>query len=390
MKRQGQAEMRGAKPRIAHIVSELRPGGVEVRTLELLQTIHATGENHVVITLTGSKGSLAPRYEALGIRVLPLRMKSLSFPIRFIKTLKCEKITVLQCNIDATNGYLVALGWLGRIRKRICHYRSDGPVPRGLIQLAKRTVLRCSVFLFATDILGVAPSAIANQYCQAWRKDPRCQVVPNGVTLAGCRTVDASVQQQLLEGTRPSRVVAHVGRGVAIKNREMAIRVIAAARRSGQDWGLLFVGRDGNSELEGRIERNRLISLAQELGVESSIHFAGERGDVPAILGFVDVLLVTSREEGLPGVILEATAAGLPVVSSALPGAAYIAATVPSVEVVALDAALSTWVAALSHATSEPTSDASRESVRTAIRGTEFDLDVSSRSLPIIWGLNRP
>jgi glycosyltransferase involved in cell wall biosynthesis len=62
-------------------------------------------------------------------------------------------------------------------------------------------------------------------------------------------------------------------------------------------------------------ERAKLERLAAQTKVAERIHFAGFRGDVPRCLRAADVLLLTSRWEGLPNVLLEAMAQGRPVVA---------------------------------------------------------------------------
>jgi glycosyltransferase involved in cell wall biosynthesis len=66
----------------------------------------------------------------------------------------------------------------------------------------------------------------------------------------------------------------------------------------------------------GRLEA-QLKSLATELGVQGSVQFLGARNDVPELLGTSDVfVLSTTAQEGRPGVVLEALAAGLPIIAS--------------------------------------------------------------------------
>lgn len=61
--------------------------------------------------------------------------------------------------------------------------------------------------------------------------------------------------------------------------------------------------------------REELESSAHSLGVAKRVEFVGSVDDVLAQYGWADVLLLTSRTEGLPGVILEAAAAGVPSVA---------------------------------------------------------------------------
>lgn len=78
------------------------------------------------------------------------------------------------------------------------------------------------------------------------------------------------------------------------------------------DHDLLLVG-DG-PEAEG------LKRLAQSTGMTDRVHFAGWQGDVPAIVAASDLLVLPSRWEGLPNAVLEAMAAGKPVVATRTEG----------------------------------------------------------------------
>jgi glycosyltransferase involved in cell wall biosynthesis len=105
-------------------------------------------------------------------------------------------------------------------------------------------------------------------------------------------------------------VVGAVGRLTQVKNHALLLRA-AARLLSGEDR-LLLVG-DGP-------EAGPLRALADELGLGERTVFAGERHDVPALLAAFDVFVMSSSTEGLPLSILEAMAAALPVVATAVGG----------------------------------------------------------------------
>ena len=79
---------------------------------------------------------------------------------------------------------------------------------------------------------------------------------------------------------------------------------------------LLLVGY-GETEPE-------LRAMAARLGVEERVAFAGFRLDVPALLAAADLLLLPSRWEGMPYIVLEAMASGLPSVSTPVVGVGEI------------------------------------------------------------------
>ncbi|MDP1615291.1 MAG: glycosyltransferase, partial [Methylococcales bacterium] len=63
--------------------------------------------------------------------------------------------------------------------------------------------------------------------------------------------------------------------------------------------------------------RENLKKLAHDCGLDdSTVTFLGKRSDVPALLKKANLLVLTSEHEGFPNVVLEAMAAGLPVIST--------------------------------------------------------------------------
>lgn len=80
-------------------------------------------------------------------------------------------------------------------------------------------------------------------------------------------------------------------------------------------WDRLKFVWVGTGTLEGRFQ-----ARAAELGIEESIHFLGSRDDVSELLAASDIFVLPSQYEGMPLSVIEAMAAGLPVVASAVSG----------------------------------------------------------------------
>ncbi|MBA2301618.1 MAG: GT4 family glycosyltransferase PelF [Acidobacteria bacterium] len=66
--------------------------------------------------------------------------------------------------------------------------------------------------------------------------------------------------------------------------------------------------------------RNELVDLVQQLGVADRVRFLGHREDVPDVLAEADVFVLPSRSEAFPNSVMEAMAAGVPVVASDVGG----------------------------------------------------------------------
>jgi glycosyltransferase involved in cell wall biosynthesis len=140
----------------------------------------------------------------------------------------------------------------------------------------------------------------------------RVRVIPNGVTMPGRPT---TTRGQLLAelGLPPQcRLVGLVGRLWPQKRVKDAIWATDLLKVVRDDVHLLVIG-DGP-------QRDRLRRFRDQVRVAERVHFLGERGDVPRLMPHFDVLWSTSGYEGQSNAILEAMAAGVPVVATDIPG----------------------------------------------------------------------
>ena len=102
--------------------------------------------------------------------------------------------------------------------------------------------------------------------------------------------------------------VGNIGRMVEQKNQVFLLRMFAELLKQVPQARLAVVGR-------GPLEED-LRALADELGISGSVDFLGVRDDVPCILKAIDLFAFPSIREGLPVSMLEAQAAGAPVLTS--------------------------------------------------------------------------
>lgn len=109
----------------------------------------------------------------------------------------------------------------------------------------------------------------------------------------------------------PGRVLL-IGRLSRAKRPDVALRVLDAVRGRFEEAELYIVG--------GGPEQDRVRRLVAELGLSTSVHLLGRLDDVADVLATADCLLLTSDWEGCPLAVLEAMAAGVPVVSTSVGG----------------------------------------------------------------------
>ena len=136
-------------------------------------------------------------------------------------------------------------------------------------------------------------------------------VIANGVDLtrfAAAVPIDPSV----LGVPVGRRFFAFIGRLDAQKRPAWLLRLLAVVFAQLPEHDLVLVG-DGP-------QRAALEQLARDLKLESRVHFCGRRDDVPEVLAAADALVLPSAWEGMPNVVLEAMAAGRPVVACDVTG----------------------------------------------------------------------
>ncbi|HYF38301.1 MAG TPA: glycosyltransferase [Gemmatimonadales bacterium] len=139
-------------------------------------------------------------------------------------------------------------------------------------------------------------------------------VVPNGVDTDLFAQIPAGSREALRAewGVGNEFVWLAVGRFEIAKDYPNMLRAFARVRESMSGARLMLVGR-------GSLQ-NETQQLVTELGLESSVRFLGVQSQIPAIMNAADGFVLSSAWEGMPMVLLEAAAAGLPIVATQVGG----------------------------------------------------------------------
>jgi glycosyltransferase involved in cell wall biosynthesis len=157
----------------------------------------------------------------------------------------------------------------------------------------------------------VNSASAAAELTKAGIVDPnRLTVIPNGVALSTAVGADGGVTDR--SRSNHSLQMLSIGRLEPQKDYPTLLRALRLVRDRGAAVRCSIVG-DGSLEAE-------LRSLARELDLIGVVEFVGRRNDVPDLLRSCDVLVLSSRYEGMPNVVLEAMAAGRPVIATDVPG----------------------------------------------------------------------
>ena len=122
--------------------------------------------------------------------------------------------------------------------------------------------------------------------------------------------VDKELKRNQLGLLKDTFILLSVGELNKNKNQEVVIRALADINNT--DIHYVICGK-------GVLEKN-LKNLSKELGVENQVHFLGFRKDISEICKIVDLFVFPSYREGLSVALMEAMAAGLPIVCSNIRG----------------------------------------------------------------------
>ncbi len=140
----------------------------------------------------------------------------------------------------------------------------------------------------------------------------RIELIPNGVEVERYAGGERLALRRELGLATGRTLVACVARFHPVKDHETLLRAFARVTAERDDVDLLLAG-DG--ALRGRLE-----ALTRELGLETRVRFLGVRDDVPELLQAADIFCMTSLSEAASLTLLEAMAASLPAVVTAVGG----------------------------------------------------------------------
>ena len=296
------------------IISSLVPAGAERLVVHLVEYIDRERFAPVCISLTDPVGShLEARVQQLGVPLYFLgKGDKMSFEV-------LRKLDALfrQYHPAVVHTHLLALNYAYPLMIR---YRTPARVYT-VHSLAEKDVgLRTAPIVralaFRYRVGRVVPVAIAEEVRNSIQKlygYPNPPLIPNGIpTDEYAPDPDRRVQWRQAHGIEPrATVLTHVGRFALPKNHALLIEAFAQVRASTPLYLLLV----GGGELEGAVREQ-----VAQLGLEARVRFLGIRADVADILRASDVFVLSSLWEGNPLSVMEAMAAGLPVVSTMVGG----------------------------------------------------------------------
>lgn len=306
----------GKAPRVCLLIGQLGLGGTERQLTLLAAGLRARGLPVSVLTLfDGGPHEAELRAAGVPVRRLgfhrraagPLRMtrgNAAAFG-RLVRLLRRGRPDVLHAFLPHGHAVAAPAARLARVPVLVAGRRglADGRRGRPLVRAAEAAAT------LLTDHVSANSAAVARDALREPAIRPgMVGVIPNGLAADAFRpAVPAEVDTAL-------PVVLCVANLIAYKGHRHLLDAMAVLRARGTPCTLLLAG-DGP-------ERDALRAQAARLAVD--VRLLGARRDVPALLARADAVVLASLEEGMSNALMEAMAAGRPVVATAVGGTAEL------------------------------------------------------------------
>jgi glycosyltransferase involved in cell wall biosynthesis len=303
-------------PVIAEGLFSYQIGGSERVGVDLALEFSRRGYPVVCFAFYDSDGPMRAELEKSGIRCLDMNYEKfkglsrrVSYQWKFLQMLRRERITSLHvhhatalilCGIPAT---------LASVRKVVM-------TEHAIYQLKERPDYRRSATRYcryAHEITAVEPTQV-DYFRDEMHVAPRkLHYVPNGVRLSAKSPEKAALMRRQLGIPTEAFAFFYVGRLSPEKDLGTLLQALALLRANTPQEVRLCVVGDGT-------ERAPLVQQCAALRLQSQVMFLGARDNVSDLLAAADAFVMSSRTEGLPMALLEAMAAEVPCVASAVGG----------------------------------------------------------------------
>ena len=291
-------------------------GGTELNAVRTAERLDRSRFSVSVVCLRDS-GPLMKRYADAGIPVHSFPLSSLwGFSgmrqgLRLRRLLRAQRAEIVHSHDAYMSIYATFWARLAGVPGVIASRRSwHSPHLQGRIMQASRVAYR-----MAHRVVGNSPSVARLVETEGGVPSSRIVTIPNFLDPQAFDVLPSAERARLLSELgvpEGAFVIGIVARLTPVKDHSTLLRAIAILRTRIPSLHAIFVG-DGP-------ERPRLTAETKALGLESVVHFAGERPPAPNLHGLFDVSVLSSTSEAFPNSILEAMAASRPVVATRVGG----------------------------------------------------------------------
>jgi glycosyltransferase involved in cell wall biosynthesis len=302
--------------RIAYCIDSMGIGGTELNALRTAERLDR-GRFAVSVAALQAEGPLRARYDEAGIPVRHTPISALYHPRTVSATRRLarhfaeERVDIVHSHDPYTNVIATAAARLAGTRMILASRRWLEPP----VRTRSLGALNAIAYRVAHRVIANSPLVARSLETKERVRAERITVVPNFVDEDAFTAPTADQRRRLRGELRledEAVVVGVVARLAPPKDHDTLLR---ATQILGPSWPALRVVIVGDGPLRASLE-----SLARQLGIAEIVRFAGTRLAQPSMHHVFDIAVLPTHKEGFPNAVLEAMAAGCPVVASAVGG----------------------------------------------------------------------
>jgi glycosyltransferase involved in cell wall biosynthesis len=299
------------------LITHLDPGGAQETVVLLAQHLPDRGFDVVVASAPDGACEKRLRDSGVDVRTLPNLVRPID-PVSDARAFVAIDRLIRTERFDVVNTHSSKAGVIGRLAARRARVPAIVHTSHGLPVNPDMPAMERSVLLAAERVASrachrvVAVSEATARELRALRlaRAHQIEVIASGVRIPnGDRPRRDDARRALGVETDAGPVVGWVGRHFPQKRPELVVRASQRLLERIPKARVVLVG-DGPL-----LERTRRLAAGDD-----RIRVLGHRGDIDNVYAAMDVFLLASAWEGLPRTVLEAQAAGVPVVSTRVSG----------------------------------------------------------------------
>jgi glycosyltransferase involved in cell wall biosynthesis len=233
------------------------------------------------------------------------RFFSIALAWQLYKLIQKEKPDIIQCNGSDTLKYAVAVSLFQRKVKII--YRNISIISKWFSNPLKKVFYKL-LFKRVDYVTSVGQFALQDFIKTLNYPSKKTIVINRGIPLIEVNKQEAQKKlRQEFNLSQQDKIILHIGNFSEEKNHVFLIDVFDKLAKERNDIKLILVGKG--------LLFDEIKNLILEKGLEDTVFLAGFRKDIPYLLSGSDIFVLSSKVEGVPGVILEAGAQKIPAIA---------------------------------------------------------------------------
>jgi len=298
--------------RILHVIHRMRPGGIQAVVMGVYRNIDRDQVQFDFAVRSDQEEHYDQEIKSLGGRIfrLPWRSKHPLSPIIYQRSLrkilqKFGPFAGIHSHVGFYSGFVLPVAKKQGVPLRIAHSHSSSFEDfNSAVLMVWEKYMRLNILFSSTHLLACNEISAEWLYGPRWQSDERTKIIHNAIDLLPFEIEDQDSLRQRYKLPLKGPLLGHVGRFNNPKNHSFLIEIMAAVLQKIPEAHLLLIGE---GELMPMIKQ-----LVLEKRIQDQVHFLGVRRDVPSLLKNMDLFVLPSLYEGLPVVMVEAQAAGIP------------------------------------------------------------------------------